>query len=132
MRIITVGRKALAEVETGRAIRDHIEQRRGNDRAENLRDHIRQDLAGRKATAGGKTNRHGGIEMATRHMADRVGHRDHAQAERERHADQADADLRKARGDDGAAATGKSEPKGSDGLSGVFFAVHWSPPRVVF
>src|SRR5882724_173569 len=119
MRFITVRRKTLADVKTGSAARDHIEQRGGYDRTENLRDHIGQNLTGRKAAAGSKTNRHRRIEMATRHMADRIGHRDHAQAEGERHADQADTDLWKARGDDGAAATRKSQPKGSDCLSGV-------------
>ena len=118
----------MAEIEAGRAACDHIEQRRGNDRADHLRDHIGQDLASRKASARGEADRDGGIEMAAGDVADRIGHGHDAQAERQGHADQADTDLRKTGGDDRAAASRKSEPKRADRFGGIFFGIHYSPP----
>jgi hypothetical protein len=54
--------------------------------------------------------------MAARDVADRIGHRHDRQAEGERDAEQADADLGEPRGDDGAAATREGEPEGADAL----------------
>ena len=120
MRAIAVGRKTLADVETGSAARDHIQQRRGGNRADHLRDHIGQDLSGRKTAAGGEADGDGGIEMAAGNMADGIGHRHDAQPERQRHADQSDADLRKRRGDHRAAAARESQPERPDRLGGIF------------
>ena len=115
--------KPLPTSNPGRAAGDHIEQRRGHDRADDLRDDVRQDLAGRKAAAGGKADGHGRIEMAAGDMADRIGHGDDAQPERQRHADQADADLRKAGGDHRAAASRKCEPKRADRFGSIFLRI---------
>ena len=68
--------------------------------------------------------------MAAGNMADRIGHGYDAQAERQRHADQADTDLRKAGGDDRAAASRKSEPERADRFSGIFFGIHNRLPHV--
>ena len=54
MRIIAVRRKTLGDVEAGSAAGDRIEQRGGDDRADDLRDHVGQDLAGRETPARGK------------------------------------------------------------------------------
>src|SRR5258705_9486084 len=61
-------------------------------------------------------------------MTDGIGNRHDAQAERQRHADEADANLGKAGRDDRAAASRKSEPKRPNRLGGVFFCIHISPP----
>ena len=83
MRVIAVGCKALRQIEAGRAARDHIEQRCGNDRADHLRDDIRNDLLRRKPSAGREADRDGGIEMAAGDVADRIGHGYDAQSERQ-------------------------------------------------
>jgi hypothetical protein len=131
MRVIAVGGKALGQIETGRAACDHVEQRRGNDRADHLGNDVRQNLADRKAPARGETDRDGGIEMAAGDVADRIGHGHDAQAECQRHTDQADTDLRKTGGDDRAAASRKSEPERADRLGGIFLRIHILPPLSV-
>ena len=122
----------MADVETGRAARDHIKQRRGDDGADDLRDHIGHDLAGRKAAAGGKTDGDGGIEMTAGNVADGIGHRDDAQPERQRHPDQSDTDLREAGGDHRAAASCKGQPERPDRLGGIFFCVHGTSSLICF
>ena len=62
--------------------------------------------------------------MAARDVADGIGHGQHGQAEGERDAEQADADLGKARGDDGAAAAGEGEPEGADRFGRTFTQIH--------
>jgi hypothetical protein len=69
--------------------------------------------------------------MAAGDVADRIGHGHDAQAERQRHADQADTDLRKTGSDDRAAASRKSEPKRADRFGGIFFGIHTRLPHVL-
>src|SRR5271163_2813047 len=69
--------------------------------------------------------------MATRNMADRIGHGHDAQSECQRHADKPDPDLREGRGNDRAAASRKGKPESADDLRDVFFAVHLMSPSVV-
>ena len=52
--------------------------------------------------------------MAARDMADRVGHGQHGQAEGQRHADEADAELGKGRGQHGRAAAAENQPGRAD------------------
>jgi hypothetical protein len=49
-------------------------------------------------------------------MADRVGHGQHRQTERQRHADKSDPDLRERGGEHGTAATAEDKPKGAEKL----------------
>src|SRR5690349_12667901 len=106
-----------------------MEQRRGDDGARNLRDHIRRDLGGGKTAARGETDRNGWIEVAAGYVPDRIGHGHDAQPEGQGHADKADPDLRKTGGDDRAAASSKCEPKRSDQFSRIFTCFHGSTSR---
>ncbi|MGY3456264.1 hypothetical protein ACVWW5_001714 [Bradyrhizobium sp. LM3.4] len=128
MGVVTVGRESFADVEAGSSTCDDIEEPRGHDRAGHLRDHIGQDLSGRKTPAGSKTDRDSRVEMAAGDVADRIGHGDHAQPECEGNTDQTDTNLRKAGCDHRAPATCECEPKGADSLGRVFFHIHVSSP----
>src|ERR1700759_2667444 len=64
-------------------------------------------------------------------MANRIGHGDDTQSERQCDTDKADADLRKACRDDGTAASRKCEPKCTDQFSRVFPRFHGEPPGFV-
>jgi hypothetical protein len=56
--------------------------------------------------------------MATRYVADGIRHREYRQAERERYADESDAEAWEGSGEDGTAATAEYQPKGSDEFGG--------------
>src|SRR5271155_245405 len=111
MGIVTVRRKALADIEARGATGDLIEQRGRHDGAGDLRDYIRQYLTRRKTAACGKANRHRRIEMAAGDVTDRIGHGHDAQPECERYPKKANTDLRKAGGNHGAPASGKGQPE---------------------
>jgi len=98
---VPIGRKAFAEVEARCAFGNRIEQERRHDGADDLGDDVGNNLPGGKATASGQSHSHRGVEMASGHMADRIGHCHHGKAEGERNSEQPDADLRKggSRGD---------------------------------
>jgi hypothetical protein len=57
--------------------------------------------------------------MTTGDVADRVGHREHGEPERERHAEQADADVREGGRQHRAAAAAEDEPERADELRGA-------------
>jgi hypothetical protein len=57
-------------------------------------------------------------------VADRVGHGHHGKAEGERNAEKADADLRKAGGNDGASTSSERQPEGADRLGNVGSVIH--------
>src|SRR5689334_18559958 len=65
-------------------------------------------------------------------MTNRIGHRDDAEAESERHSDQTNTDLREAGGDHRAATSRKSEPKRSDQFGSVLLGIHIAPPCSAF
>ena len=69
-----------------------------------------------EAAADGEAERDGRVEVAARDRADGVGHGQDRQAEGERDAGEADAELGKAGGEHGAAAAAEDEPEGADGL----------------
>jgi CubicO group peptidase (beta-lactamase class C family)/inosine-uridine nucleoside N-ribohydrolase len=60
--------------------------------------------------------------VAAGDVPDREGHREHGQAERQRHAEQPDADLRECGGEHGAATTAEDEPERADELRGALAA----------
>ncbi len=128
MLAISIRRKTLGDIESGGAARNHIEQRRSDDRTDHLRDHIRRDLSCRKTAARGEADRNGRVEMAPGHMTDGIGHRHDAQPERQRHTDQTDTNLWKRCGDNRAAATGKCQPKRTDRFGGIFLRIHIAVP----
>ena len=61
-----------------------------------------------------------GLKWPPEIEADRVGHGEHGEAEGERHAGEADAELGEARGEHGAAAAAEHEPEGAERLGGEF------------
>jgi hypothetical protein len=65
--------------------------------------------------------------MTARDVADGVGHGEHGQAEGERDAKQANADLREGCRDDRAAAAREGEPESADGLGEALTKVHGDP-----
>lgn len=87
MSLEAVRREAARQVEAGCAAGDEVEKGRADDRANDLRGDVGGDLIGREPAACGKADRYGGVQMAARNMADRVGHRDHGEAKGERHAE---------------------------------------------
>ncbi|CAD5301347.1 hypothetical protein BOSE62_70081 [Bosea sp. 62] len=128
MLAIAVRGEALGEIETRRADRDEIEHGGGEDGADDLGDDVGHHLAGREAPAGGEADRDGRVEMTAGDMADRIGHGDDGQTERERYTKQPDADLRKARRDHGAAAAGEGQPEGTDHLCDIVSRAHLDSP----
>ena len=60
------------------------------------------------------------IEVTAGNVADGIGHREHGQAEGERDANPADADIRKAGCENGTAAAAEYEPESSKGFSDQF------------
>jgi len=93
---------------------DDVQHGGCNNGADDLRDHVGGDIVRGKATAGGEPDGHGGIEMTARDVADRVGHGQHREPERQRHAQVADADLWEAGGDHRRSAASEREPESAD------------------
>ena len=112
-RAVAVGGEA-AQNEVRLAGSNHIQDRRRGNGADNLCEPIGDDVAGLEASGGPKADRNGRVEMAAGDMSHGIGHGQHRQAERQRHADEADPKLREGRGQHGAAAAGKGKPEGSE------------------
>ena len=81
-----------------------------------LGDHVGQETPHRKPAGHGKAQRDGRVEVATGDMSHGVGHGQDGQAERQRHAEKADADLGKGSGEDGRAATTEHQPERAEAL----------------
>src|SRR5690606_4231489 len=105
-------------VELGCAARDDVKHGRGNDPAENLSDDIRQEAGCREASAGPQSHGDGWIEMRARYRPQRIGTREHREAERESDAREPDPELRECRGEHGAAAAAEYEPEGAEKFGG--------------
>ena len=73
---------------------DQIEHERADDRAEDLSDHIGDEVTGRHAARDQRAEADGRIDVAAGDRADRIGHCDDGEAERESNAE--DADSRRA------------------------------------
>lgn len=112
LRVAVRGETAV-EVETGRAARDEIENRRSEYGSDHLRHHIRKKIARRETVARPQANGNRGIKMTSRDMADRIGRREHREAEGKRDARKPDADVRKRGGNHRAAASSQHKPGGS-------------------
>lgn len=111
-----VGGKSTCQREVWGAAGDHVEDARARNAADELGGHVGGQLFGGEALAHDQADRNRGVEVAARNMADRVGHGEHREAEGERDAEQADADLGEAGGQDGATAATKNEPKRTNSL----------------
>ena len=99
---VTIGREA-PDLEAGLATRDQVEHAAGRDPAQHLGHDVGQQVLRPEPAAGPQADRHGGIEVAARDVADRVRHGHHRQAEGEGHTEEADPELRKRGREDGAA-----------------------------
>ena len=107
---------------------DHIQHTGTGQTAENLRDNIRQKLRSLEASANAQPDGDRGIQMAPGDVPYGVGHREHREAECQRHTDEADAKIdgrRAFRGEEfgsqnGTAAASKYEPGGSKEFSDQF------------
>ncbi len=75
---------------------------------------------GREAPAGPEPDRHRRVEVTARDRAERVGAGQHRQAERERHADEADAEFRERGRQHRAAAAAEHQPERAEQLGGEF------------
>src|SRR6056297_1855912 len=99
---------------------DGVEEDRGDEPADDLRDPVERHLGPGEAAADREAERHGRVEVAAGDVADRVGHRQDREAEGERDAHEADAQFGKAGGEDGTAATAEYEPEGAEGFGCEF------------
>ena len=112
------GETAYDNVEAGLPARDEIEHRSSDDCSHDLRYHVRaavRRLGSVRQRA--KTDRNRRVQMAAGDVADRVGHRQHGQAEGERDAEQADPDVRKCRREHGTATPSQHKPERSNKFS---------------
>src|SRR6201999_3599502 len=100
-----------------------------DDRANHLRDDVGNEEARRESSSACQSDRHCRIEMTPRDMSDGIGHREHGEAESERHAEYSNSHLGNAGSDHRTAATAKRQPKGADCLGSVFIAVHTTLPQ---
>ena len=114
VRAEAVAREAGVDVEARLAAGDRIEHGGAGDRAEHLRDDVGHQLGGLEPPARPQADRDRRIEMAARDVADRIGHGQDRQAERQRDAGEADAELRKRCGKHRGAASAKNQPGRSD------------------
>ncbi len=96
-----------------------IEHAAASDRAQHLGDDVGQELAAREPAAGPEPDRDRRIEVAARDVPDGVGHRQHGQAEGQRDAEEADAQLGKRRRQHRAAAPAEDQPERPDELRPV-------------
>jgi len=124
MLAVAVGGKALGGIEARCAAGDPIQHRGGDDGADHLGNDVGDHLGVREAPAGGKPDRDRRIKVAAGNMADGIGHGQHRQAERQRDAGEADAELGKAGGEDRRAASAERQPERADRLGGIFLRVH--------
>src|SRR5262245_61981122 len=121
---VSVGRKSLAEIKTRSALGDRIEEERSHDGADELGDDVGNDLSGGEAAARGQAEGYRRIDMASRNVADRIGHGQEREAEGQRNTEKADADLWKARGDDRASTTPERQPESTDRLANIGSVIH--------
>src|SRR4051812_17841698 len=109
MRAVSVRRKALADIESGSTTCYHVEQPRSSNGTDQLSDYIRRDLSGGETAACSETHRHGWIKMTSGDMTYCIGHCYDAQPKCQGYAEQTDADLRKRRCNNRAAASRKCQ-----------------------
>lgn len=100
---------------------DGEERRTGDEAAEDLRHDIRRHVLPLEALSHGEADGDGGVEVRTGDVGDGVRHRQHGQAEGERDAEEADAQLdvgvvaaEVEGGEDGGSAPTEDEPEGAE------------------
>jgi hypothetical protein len=116
---IAVGCEPTGQAEPILAAGDQVQHAAGHQGADHLRHDVGRQLLGREAPACPKADRHRRIEVTAGDVADREGHRQHREAECQRHAVQPDADFREGGGEHGAAAAAQHQPEGPEELCDV-------------
>src|SRR5262245_314608 len=109
--------KTRRRVESRAAGRDDIQNRRGDDRAGELRCPIGQEVSGRKPATSPQPERHGWIEMTARDRPEGVGGGEDREAECKRNASETDPELGKRRGEHCRTAAAEDQPERTEELS---------------
>ena len=86
---VAVRGKARGHVEARFAAGDEIQHAARHEGASHLREDVGRQLRGRESPAGPEARRHRRVQVAPRDVPDGIGHRQHRQPERERHAERA-------------------------------------------
>ena len=95
MLAITIRGQSRGHVEARLPACNEQQYRGCSDGTQHLRDDVGHEVLGGETSANHQADRHGWIQMTARNVANGIGHRQHRESERQRHADQADADIRK-------------------------------------
>ena len=111
-----VRRKACRDIKPGLSTRNEKQHAPGDNSTKDLSHDVGQNLPRRKTSAGTQPDRYRGIEMATGDVTDRISHGDDGQAERNRHAEQSDSNIRKCSGENRGAATTENQPERAEEL----------------
>src|SRR2546427_5179094 len=93
----------------------------GCDRAQQLSGNVRKEIFSGKAPAHPETDRNRRVQMTARDVSDGKSHRQNRQTKSQRHACEADPNIRERRGQHGTAATSQDEPERADELRCEFF-----------
>ena len=117
---VAVGCKSFGQVEIRSAAGDEVKQPGPDDCTNDLGNDVGRDLACRKPAARRQPESDRRVDMAAGDMADRISHREEGETERKGYAEQADANMREAGRNNGAAAATKSQPKSANRFSVSF------------
>ena len=96
------------------AARDQIEDAGSDDRADHLRDEVRQQQSSGEASACPQAHGHRGIEVAAGNRTECVGPGQHGETERQRDASEADAERGKCGSQHSASAAAEHQPERSE------------------
>ena len=124
MRAEPVGAQSARDFIARLSRRDDQQYESARDGAEHLGHDVRKHFVGRMSATGPQAQGDRRIQVTARDVADRVSHRKHGQAERQRYAGQADPDvdpvLQEDASEHGAAAAAEYEPESADELGREF------------
>src|SRR5262249_17281511 len=95
---------------------DNKQGARGGNSAQDLCDHIRQQVGGRESFADKQTHAYGRIQVATGGMSDGKSHGKNGESERQGDSGISDSDARNARGEHGRSASAEDQPESSEKL----------------
>src|ERR1700752_640081 len=118
---VAVRRKSLGNVKAWSTTGYDVEHAACNDSAKDLRHDVGKELVSRETTTSPKADRDRWVEVAARDKADGVCHGQHRQTERERNAQQTNADGRKSRSKNCPPPPAKNKPERPEKLRAVLF-----------
>ena len=110
------GEATRNEIKAGLAAGDIGKHGRRRDATDDLRNDVADRIAHGRPSCSNRAERDRRVEVTTRHMTDRVGHRHDGETESKRDAEQADAHIRKGRSNDRAAAAAENQPECAEEL----------------